>query len=190
MHFGISIKVYLEKVYKNTQFIEIPKLQNRKGKQNWSTRGLKKYIELYILNFKDLPDLLQISNELWEFMILFSKVKCPWYWRLNVLSHLPYRRPSPRGSVGPRWSSCRKFAKLPGTWNPENVVRNIYFFHAKNFSVIFLALSVSKSLSFMFFAFRAFAFMFYFSFWISNKKRLILLIGIKNDWGCRCRLLI
>ena len=125
MHFGISIKVYLEKVYKNTQFIEIPKLQDRKGKQNWSTRGLKKYIELYILNFKDLPDLLQISNELWEFMILFSKVKCPWYWRLNVLSHLPYRRPSPRGSVGQRWSSCRKFAKLPGTWNPENVVRNI-----------------------------------------------------------------
>ena len=57
MHFGISIKVYLEKVYKNTQFIEIPKLQDRKGKQNWSTRGLKKYIELYILNFKDLPDL-------------------------------------------------------------------------------------------------------------------------------------
>ena len=34
MHFGISIKVYLEKVDKNTQFIEIPKLQDRKGKQN------------------------------------------------------------------------------------------------------------------------------------------------------------
>ena len=61
----------------------------------------------------------------------------------------------------------------------------LYFFNTKNFSVIFLAMSVSKSLSFMFFAFRAFAFMFYFSFWISNKKRLILLIGIKNDWGCR-----
>ena len=57
------------------------------------------------------------------------------------------------------------------------------FFNAKNFSVIFLALSVLKSLSFMFFAFPTF--MFYFSFWISNKKRLILLIGIKNDWGCR-----
>ena len=116
-------------------------------------------------------------------MILFSKVKCPWYLRLNVLSHLPYRRRSPRGSVGPRWWSCRKFAKLPGTWNPENVVRDIYFFNAKNFSVIFPALSVLKSLSFMFFAFPTF--MFYFSFWISNKKRLILLIGIKNDWGCR-----
>ena len=66
------------------------------------------------------------------------------------------------------WKCCQKY---------------IVFFTAKNFSVIFLAMSVSKSLSFMFFAFRAFAFMFYFSFWISNKKRLILLIGIKNDWG-------
>ena len=94
-------------------------------------------------------------------MILFSKVKCPWYWRLlNVLSHLLYRRQSPHGSVGPRWWSCRKFAKLPGTWNPENGVRDIYFFNAKNFSVIFPALSVLKSLSFMFFA--SSTFMFYF----------------------------